>query len=146
LLLNCAASGDAPPSAHASAPDLPGAVLRTANPDPTGASGQPDYDSEARSLRGRIAARIGEDPPPGGEAACRAMFDAADRYYAERVVTPEERRRVLDRLAATRDEDLMACLQETSPAGAICAKILMEDGTHELAWALDQCSRAFPRR
>jgi len=52
---------------------------------------------------------------------------------------------VAKQLAESREVDRAACLQDTSVAAALCAKLLLDEAASEFAFILDQCSRAYPK-
>lgn len=114
--------------------------LNVGNPS-RGLGEQPDYDGEARALRDRIAPRL-PDPLPSARDACSAMLGAAVELY---VATEQDATAQRATLRATRDADLRACEQHTSPAAASCVRLLLDEHAGEWPWLLDQCSRAFPR-
>jgi hypothetical protein len=115
------------------------------NDDPRGAGTQPDYDAAALTLRERFEPGFREDGVPEVADACAAMLDAALEYYGDTIDLAQERERALTRLRSTRGEDESACRAQTSARAAVCAATLLREREGELAWAVDQCSRAFPR-
>ncbi|MCA9660771.1 MAG: hypothetical protein KC486_20685, partial [Myxococcales bacterium] len=118
--------------------------VHTANPDRRTFANQPDYDGDAASLREYMDPRMPAPAPTDREAACAAMFAAADAFYASVETDPEREAEVLANLKSTRDDDLAACLRETSAQAATCVTLLLGDRTAEFAWLIDQCSRAYP--
>jgi hypothetical protein len=106
---------------------------------------QPDYDGAAAMLRRQMEPILTASPPPGkAAAACAALLDAAVRRY-EVMEDPAVRGRVLAALHGTRADAERRCQAQTSVRAAACATYLLTSERAELAWALDQCSRAFPR-
>jgi hypothetical protein len=106
-----------------------------------GIEAMPDYDAEARRLRARVEPWLPQ-PLPAAKAACVSMLDSARQYY---VGVEGEGSTAVKTLAATREADLGACVEETSPAAAACVAVMMGHNEGELPWVLDQCSRAFPK-
>lgn len=102
----------------------------------------PDYDEEAKLLRDRVEPRLPQ-PLASPRGACVAMLDAARQFYVD---TEGEGAEPVQRMDATREQDLAGCLEHTSPAAASCVAILMAEFEGEFPWVLDQCSRAFPSR
>jgi hypothetical protein len=72
------------------------------------------------------------------------MLDAAATFYTEVERSSPGRARIAAAMSATRDEDLDACVRETSVLAATCVTILLDDRNTEFPWLLDQCSRAYP--
>ncbi len=143
ILLGCPRGGEG----NAGAPDRPAgaagsaAALRVGNPS-RGADEQPDYDSLAAQVRGRVAGRLPEPLPPVREA-CTAMLNAAAAMYPRMDSVGGDA--LVQRLAATHDADLVACEAQTSASAAVCVTLLVDEDAGEWPWLLDQCSRAFPR-
>jgi len=106
-----------------------------------GVKDQPDWNLEAQKLRGRIEGRL-PAPLPKIEDACSAMLEAVHEHY--RTVEGEGAVAVVT-VAATREQDLAACIERTSAAAAMCVALAIQDRQEEYPWLLDQCSRAFPR-
>jgi hypothetical protein len=105
-----------------------------------GIEAMPDYDAEAARLRLRVEPWLPQ-PLPTPEAACVSMLDGARQYYGG---VEGEGSPAVKALEATHEADLGACIEETSPAAAACAAVMMSNNEGELPWVLDQCSRAFP--
>jgi hypothetical protein len=106
-----------------------------------GIEAMPDYDAEAQRLRVRVEQHL-PDPLPSPQAACTSMLDGAREHY---VSAEGEGSTAALALASTRNADLDACVEETSPAAAACVAVLIANNEGEYPWLLDQCSRAFPR-
>jgi hypothetical protein len=123
---------------------LTNATPRVGNQDERGVEGQPDYDAQAVTLQERFSGRFASERVPAADGACAGMLDAAAAFY-DRTLEEPQRAEAAKRLRETRKADQAACVEETSPRAATCARWLLTDGDGELAWALDQCSRAFPR-
>jgi hypothetical protein len=106
---------------------------------------QPDYEGAAATLRTRMEPILTASPPPAqAAAACAVLLDAAVRRY-ELIEDTTARGRVLTALRSTRVDAERLCEAQTSVRAAACAAYLLTTERAELAWALDQCSRAFPR-
>ncbi|MEZ4384109.1 MAG: hypothetical protein R3A79_22440 [Nannocystaceae bacterium] len=132
-------AADPPPSRK-----RPPREVHTANPDRRTFANQPDYDGDAASLREYMRPRMPTPPPRDREAACAAMFAAADTFYASIETDAARRAEVAANLKATRRADQDACVRETSASAATCVTLLLGDRTAEFAWLIDQCSRAYP--
>jgi hypothetical protein len=116
-----------------------------ANDDPWGVQDQPDYDREAALVRAHVQPRLPDPLPTDAREACLRMLEAAEAFYREVERDEQARRQTIRWLRASREEDLRACVTETSPVAAACVTVLLGDRDTELPWLLDQCSRAFPR-
>ena len=120
------------------------AETKVGNGDPSGVDNQPDWNTMADELRGRVGPRLPDPLPPSREAACQGMLDAALRFY--RATEPNEDRqgdRVAE-LTASRERDIAACVESTSVEAAACVTVLLSDRDSEFPWLLDQCMRAYP--
>jgi len=131
--------------ASAPEPETREAAGPVANDDPRGVRDQPDYDAEAARLREQVRPRLPDPLPTDARQACLRMLDAAEAFYSEVEQDEKARQQTIEWLRASREEDLQACVAETSPAAAACVTALLGDRDTELPWLLDQCSRAFPR-
>ena len=116
--------------------------VRVGNHDPRGVEHQPDYNGKALQLRHSLVHDL-PAPLPSAKVACGEMLDAARRYYRLDETDSRRRASLMARMQATHERDLAACVQETSPAAALCTAILLRRQHSEFPWALDQCSRAF---
>lgn len=106
---------------------------------------QPDYDAEAATLRRKVRPRLPDPLATDPREACIRMLDAAEAFYRDVERDETAGRQTIEWLRTSREEDLRACVAETSPAAAACVTVLLGDRDAELPWLLDQCSRAFPK-
>lgn len=136
----CTRTSEDGPAAPASAP--PPAVVRVGNQVP-GVETQPDFDGSARALRDRIAPHVDAAHPSDATQACRAMLDAVASHYAKRDTRGVD---AVRHVASVRSQEEAACASETSAEAVACVTWLLEEEPEtEFPWALDQCSRAYPR-
>ena len=117
---------------------------RVGNNDPRGVDDQPNWDQQARELKQRVDPRMPTPMPTDKQAACAAMLDEAQAFYASVEGDAQVRADRVAQLDQTRAADLAGCVKETSIAAAVCVTILLGDRDSEFPWLLDQCSRAYP--
>src|SRR5690606_33782633 len=136
----CTRTSEDTPAAPDAAP--PPAISRVGN-DVPGVETQPDFEASARTLHDRIASRVEAVRPSDVAEACRTMHDAAASHYAAREARGVD---AVRHLADVRAQEEAACVAETSLEAAVCVALLLEgEPDTEFPWALDQCSRAYPR-
>jgi hypothetical protein len=119
-------------------------TAKVGNDDPHGVENQPDWSEMARELRVRVEPRMPKELPADPRSACTQMLDAAVTFYDSTEKSEARRTQRLAELAATREDDLGQCIEETSVSAAVCVTVLLGDRDSEYPWLLDQCNRAFP--
>lgn len=141
-------NGTRPPAGRgddASAVEAAPKTMRVGN-QAGGIDDMPDYELEAQQVRDAVVDRL-PDPLPQADAACATMLKAVHRHYVDQ---DGEQAQSVEVLEQTRDADLVACRERTTPAAAACVTVLMHEQQQayepvEYPKLLDQCTRAFPR-